>query len=66
MAIVIFLLFPLEAKADANYVVEGRIFWRMHSWPVRYTIPAFVGRTCVKYSIELYAEFLNTRRTGKS
>lgn len=30
------------------------------------TIPAFVGRTCVKYRMELYPDFLNSRRTGKS
>lgn len=35
LIIVIFLLFPLEANTNDNYVVDGRIFGRMHSWPVQ-------------------------------
>lgn len=35
LIIVIFLLFPLEANTNDNYIVDGRIFGRMHSWPVQ-------------------------------
>lgn len=36
LIIVIFLLFPSEANTNDNYVVDGRIFGRMHSWPVQF------------------------------